>query len=128
MGYEIDRSNEPLVVMRFDGGVDDATFRRYLDEYDALVDAGRTYALVFDARRADAGSSKQRRMQSELIDRRKADLQRLCVGGAFVVTSPLVRASMSAILFFSPLPFPHFVTQSYEEAEAWARERLPART
>lgn len=125
MGYVIDRSGEPFVVIRFDGVVDDATFQRYLDEYDALVDAGRVYTLVFDARRADAGSSKQRRMQAEMIERRKADLQRLCAGAAFVVTSPLVRASMSVILFFSPLPFPHLVTQSYEEAEAWARERLP---
>ncbi|MFO0694585.1 MAG: hypothetical protein U0230_13575 [Polyangiales bacterium] len=124
MAYVVDRAREPLVVIRYEGGVDDSEFRAYLAQYEALVAAGRRYTVIFDARRASVPNAVQRRMQAQFLEARAGDLSRLCLGGAFVIASPLIRGALTAILFLTPLPFEHVVVPTLEDGERWALARL----
>lgn len=124
--FRIDDSQMPLVRVTYDGEITDDEFRRHLDEYAALVRRGRRYGAVFDATRAARPSATQRRMMAEFINAREAELSRVCVGGAFVIDSPLIRGAMTAILWVASMPFPHTVVSSEAEALGWVRGRLAA--
>jgi hypothetical protein len=114
----------PLVRVTYDGEITDAAFRLHLNEYAELIRRGQRYGVIFDATRAARPSATQRRMMASFMTEHRADLARLCVGGAFVITSPLIRGAMTAILWISPMPFPHVVVASEAEALGWVRSRL----
>lgn len=122
----VDSSRAPLLLVRFDGAVDDDAFRGYLQELTAWLDRGQRYAIVLDARTASPPPAHQRRMQADMIKAEAKRLKQLCVGGAFVIPSPLVRGALTAILWIQPLPWEHTVVADLEAAEAWARNRLAA--
>ena len=125
---EIDESRWPLVTVRFEGIVDDETFRAYLEGLAGLLRRGESYALLFDARHADRTPPVQRKMQAEWMQAHEAELRRLCVGTAFVITSPLVRGVLTAVLWISPMAMPHTVVSTVEEAERWLHASLRANT
>lgn len=120
----VDTSRAPLLFVRFDGGVDDDAFRAYLGQLTAWLDRGERYAIVLDARTATPPPAAQRRMQADMMKSEHTRLNKLCVGGAFVIPSPLVRGALTAILWIQPLPWEHTVVADVETAEAWARNRL----
>ena len=122
--YAVDASRFPKVQVRFVGALTDEAFRAYLNEYGALLARGERYGIVFDATQADRPTAVQRRMQSEWIHANEPVLRRLCVGGAFAISSSLVRGAMQAILWVSPLPFEHVVVERVADADAWLDARL----
>jgi hypothetical protein len=124
---EIDESRFPLVTVRFDGVVDDATFEAYLAGLQRMLGRREPYALVLDASTAGPAPAKQRRRQAEWMAANEADVARWSVGAAFVITSSLTRGLLTAILWIQPMPQPHTVVATRREAEQWARERLRAR-
>ena len=91
--YAVDASRFPKVQVRFVGALTDEAFRAYLNEYGALLARGERYGIVFDATQADRPTAVQRRMQSEWIHANEPVLRRLCVGGAFAISSSLVRGA-----------------------------------
>ncbi|HJL18674.1 MAG TPA: hypothetical protein RMH99_23635 [Sandaracinaceae bacterium LLY-WYZ-13_1] len=124
--YTIDEAAFPLVRIRYDGIVSDEEFARHLEAYGALVERGARYGVLFDATTAGRPPATQRRMMAEFMRRRRDELARRCVGGAFVITSPLIRGAMTAILWVAPMPFQHVIVSSAAEAEGWVRGRLQA--
>lgn len=124
MGISVDRTRWPLVAIRFVGTVDDATFKRYLSEYDVLLEQNKRYGILLDALDADAPTAKQRSLQATWMKEREARLRERCVGGAFAIGSPIIRGALTAILWLQPLPFPHAVFGTTSEAERWVRTRL----
>lgn len=122
--FAIEQQRWPLVVVTYDGGIDDAAFEAHLSEYQSVLDRGQRYAAVFDATRAAVPPPRQRHLQAKFMDRHRATLARLCVGGGFAISSSLVRGAMTAILWLAPMPFEHVVVSTRGEAERWALERL----
>ena len=120
----VDTSRAPLLLVRFDGAVDDDGFRAYLQQLTSWLDRGERYAIVLDARTATPPQAAQRRMQADMMKAEHVRLGKLCVGGAFVIPSPLVRGALTAILWIQPLPWEHTVVADLTTAEAWARNRL----
>jgi hypothetical protein len=121
----IDDSRHPLVLVTFVGGATDAEFQDYLDRMEKLVVLRReTNCTILDATRAGDTPAKQRRMQSEWLKRNETLLAKYSAGTAFVITSPLVRGLLTAILWVSPMAAPHTVVATVDEAEAWAIARL----
>ena len=51
-------------------------------------------------------------------------LARQCVGNAFVISNPLVRGVLTAILWLQPLPSDYIVVGTLKEAEAWCMKKL----
>ncbi|MBX3245637.1 MAG: hypothetical protein KF901_00500 [Myxococcales bacterium] len=127
--FTVDSEAWPLVRVTYVGAVDDAAFERYLDEQAALLDRRAPYVILFDARRSGMPSAKQRQRMAEYMRDRNAEIARYCKKGVFVISSPLIRGALTAILWLQPLPFPHDVVATLDEAErilAVERERLSA--
>lgn len=123
-GFIVDPSRAPLLFVRFDGVVDDVAFASYLGQIRAFVDRGLRYAIVFDASTAGVPTAAQRRMQTDQMRNDFTRIQSLCVGGAFVIPSPLVRGGLTAMLWVQPLPFPHKLVADLPSAEVWCRAQL----
>jgi hypothetical protein len=122
----IDDSGYPLVVVTFEGTVDDATFDGYLKRMDDYVARRQRNAFVFDASGAGRTPAPQRRKQAEWMKINEATLRAFSAGCAFVITSPLVRGALTAILWLQNIPSPYTVVGTRSEAERWARAQLQA--
>lgn len=123
-GITVDPSRAPLLFVRFDGVVDDEAFARYLEQVRAFVARGVRYAVVLDATTAGVPTASQRRLQTDQMRNDFTRIQSLCVGGAFVIPSPLVRGGLTAMLWVQPLPFPHKLVADLPSAEAWCQTQL----
>lgn len=123
-GVTLDFSSPPIVEIAIVGLVDDADFRRYLDDVFSPIAYGNPYALLFDARRAGLASARQRRMQAEGIRQHELGLARHCRGAAFVIDSAAIRGALTAILWIAPMPMDHVVLDSMGEAREWLRKRF----
>lgn len=113
----VDTAAWPLVRVTYVGTVDDAHFERYLDAQAGLLERKEPYVIVFDARESGMPSAKQRQRMATFTRERQADISRRCRRGVFVISSPLIRGALTAILWLQPLPFPHDVVATIEEAE-----------
>jgi hypothetical protein len=124
MPITIDKSAAPLIVIRFDGPVDDTAFDRYLAAHLAILANERRYGIAYDAMAAAVPTARQRTVQAQWMREHALALRHYCVAAAFAIGSPLVRGSLTAILWIFPAPFPHTVVGSVVEAEQWVRARL----
>ena len=124
MPYLFDASNLPLLRVTFAGVIDDDAFRIYLGEYQAVLQRGKPYAVLIDATTAGVPTSAQRKLQADFIRENAVVMGAVCLGGAFVIQSTLVRGALTAILWLQPMPFRHVVVSTLAEGEAWCRGRL----
>jgi len=121
---QVNDTNFPLVVVTFEGSVSDQEFERYLARLDTLWGRNVRSAIVLEASRADRSPATQRRMQAEWLKKNDYLLRAHSAGTAFVISSALVRGSLTAILWLQPLPTPYIVVATLAEAERWARRQL----
>lgn len=119
-----DLEDLPLAVVRYVGSVSDAEFQLYLREYAQLLDRGIPYAVILDASLASAPTAAQRGAQAKFLIEQGARCRALCRGGAFVISSPLIRGALTAILWVSDLPFEHTVEGDIYAAAQWTCARL----
>jgi hypothetical protein len=122
----IDDSRRPIIVVRFDGLVSDAEFERYLGELEAQLEPGQRVCTILDARLAGRAPPRQRKLQADWLARNAGRLRESSVGSVFVITSALVRGVLTAIMWLQPMPVPHAVVATMDEAERWAESRLAA--
>lgn len=123
---EYDESRLPLSIVTYRGLASMVEFEAFIARVDGWLTNGQRYALVFDASRADVPTALQRRRLAEWTASHRKDLARLCVGTAFVITSPLIQGAFTAVLWLQPLPYPHQVVATRKEGEAWCRKQLAA--
>ena len=124
MPYTIDESTFPILRVVYDGAIDDDAFARHLEAYSNVLKRNERYSVILDASTASVPNARQRQMQATFQLETAQQTARLCVGGAFVIRSALVRGALTAILWRQPLPFRHVVLASAGEAETWCREQL----
>ncbi len=124
MGITVDTSGAPLLRVTFAGTLDDDAFNAYLAEYRAFLGRGMRYAIVIDASTSGVPSPAQRRLLADSIRDDRPRLRAQCVGGAFVISSTLVRGALTAVLWLQPLPFEYVLVKDVDAAERWCRERL----
>ncbi len=122
----IDRSESPILVVRYRGAPSVADFEKYLVELGACYDARKPFGLVFDAIGAEAPSAGLRKLQADFIRQREHQIRAYNVGTAFIVDSMLQRGALTAILWLQPLPCPHYVCAEVSEGKRWVRGRLDA--
>lgn len=120
----VDESRFPVIIVTFEDTVPDAEFDAYLARLDAHVARRIRCAFVFDATRAGRSSATQRRKQADWMRANEHVLRTYSAGYAFVISSPLIRGALTAILWLQPMPAPHVVVPTFEEAERWARGQL----
>lgn len=125
MPYRLDDTRHPLVVVTFEGQLTDDEMTKYLEDMETRVLGRRMpYAVVVDATRSRGIDARQRRIQADWLRRHEAEIRRFNRGTAFVITSPIVRGALTAIFWIQPLPSPHVVVSTFDQAEAWCRAQL----
>ncbi len=122
----IDESRFPLVVVTFPGSYSDQEFDRYLETMSGLLQRRTKNVTVLDARQSGSPPAKQRAKQAAWMKDNRALLEQYSCGSAFVISSPIVRGALTAILWLQPMPVAHTVVATLAEAEQWAATRLRA--
>lgn len=129
MPIRVDATRGSIVVTSFIGAISDAELTEYHDTTLALIRARRAPTVtIIDASQSVISSAGQRKLQAEWMRENQHLLAQFTVGIAFVIRSAIIRGAVQAVLWLQPLPMPHAVVTSLEQAEVWAEEMLRDRT
>ena len=126
--FSMDESAWPLVRVRYHAKPTIEELDESLERLDAMYQRDGWRVLIIEV---DAGvtlDAALRRRQADWMTRQRATIQRGCAGIAFVLPSRLLRGMLTAILWIQPLPAPHRVVGTTEEAETWCHARLAEAT
>lgn len=123
----------PMLVVEFCGAPDDAEFAAYIEKVEAAAERGamrnlslsRT-VILFDTTYATRPvTPSQRRMQADHMLRMRAKAQSnggsALVGVCFVLTNPLIRGVLTAVLWLQPVSHRFEVCATRAEANEWCR-------
>lgn len=119
-----DDSCWPLLRLLLTGTLSARGHEECLATLGDYVQRREKFLLLVDVSRVGLVPLDQRWRQVEWLEEHEELLRETVLGSAVVLTSPVVRLSISAILFFKPLPIPSTTFATREEAEAWAVRRL----
>lgn len=120
----IDDSRWPLRLERFVGTPTLRQYEDYLEECSAALRRGEKYITITDLSRGGIPTPEQRQRQVLWLQEYESRMRELLLGVAFVITSPLVRLSLSTVMHLKPMPVPYFITHREVDAVAWAGARL----
>jgi hypothetical protein len=121
-----DESRFPLVLLDSVSSTTNADFDVYLTKLTATLGRQQTFGVLLDARKAERPTPIQRQRQAEWMKEHAAALKKHSVGMTFVMDNPIIRGSLTAILWLQPMPMPHAVFKRYDDAETWLVDRLTA--
>ena len=63
-------------------------------------------------------------MHAEWMKRHEEMMRGRTAGIAFVIESALVRGGLTAVLWLAPLPCPHVVVKTLDDAIVWCEQKL----
>ncbi len=118
----------PVIRIQHLGATTDEDFARYLTTLHASLYSPRAgkRLLVIDATECAPTPATQRRLQAQWMKEHADRIRRYTVGVAFVIPSGLIRGMLTAIFWIQPLPSPHEVCATLEQALAWGDGQLAA--
>lgn len=119
-----DDSLWPLLLSRFEGQVSDEAYEEYLRKGAAYLQRGEPYVSVLDMVRLALPTPHQRQRQFEWLRQHGPLMRERVLGCAFIVTSPLIRLTLSTIFHVMPMPTPYVAVSDMTRAVAWATSRL----
>jgi hypothetical protein len=120
----VDMARWPLVVYRFAGEVTMSQLEAYLARQEEMLrrpDRSASVVLVESLRMWETAVAKR---QAAWIKEHQDELRRASLGVALVMTSPLARGMLKAVLWMQPMPQPHKVCATVEEALDWIKARF----
>lgn len=123
----LDESRWPLVIVRIVGTPTDEELDAFLAESTHRLRRNEIQVSIIDVSKADRSPPTQRRKQAEWMRVHDDLLRRRSAGMAYVITNPMVRGVLTAIMWLQPLPVEHTVVGTLEEAERWAIAQLAKR-
>jgi hypothetical protein len=128
MSIVVDESQLPVIRVIHHGVTSDEEFIHYLETMrrSMFATTAGQRLLVMDATHAGTTSATQRRLQAEWMNFHADRLKELTVGVAFIIPSSMVRGFLTAILWIQPLPCPHEVCGTLEQALNWGDRQLTA--
>jgi len=112
----IDTSGWPVVHVTFVGELEDAAFTRYLEAMDGLLARPGQRALIYDASQTGGIPASLRKRKTDWLAHNRLRIAQCTLGLAFVLPNALVRGALTAILWVVPMPAPHVVVASVEQA------------
>lgn len=119
----IDEGGWPLVVVRWEGEITDATLHAFLSQMDAWLARQERFGLLLDSRGAKGMSPEQR---ARVIGHMKQHAPRTApyLVQAIVLDSLLQRTLFFGINLIFPNPFPSKVFAQPEPARQWLLSQL----
>lgn len=127
MPTEFDDSEFPLVRLRAFGASSDEDIRERLAFLERQAERSEPFALVFDTSASRPLTAKQRKMWTDWLSANTERARRQILGCAIVVTSAINRGVFTGVFWLWNPPMPYTFTATPEEADQWARARLPDR-
>jgi len=111
------------VIVTYKEGATDEEYGAYLQELSTLVAqiAGRYERIgqVHDATAWARSTAKQRQMQADWVKQHFDFLRNRGGFSAFVFKSAFIRGGLTAVMWLVPMPGPHFVAATLQEALHW---------
>jgi hypothetical protein len=123
---EIDESEWPVVVVRWQGRPSDSSLVAGLARMDGLLARGERFAMVVDTRGGEGLTPEQRKMLLAHM-KRNVELNTKFLVQAFVANDLLSRSLYWGVQLLMPSPFPSKVFGDFGAARAWAIEVLGGR-
>jgi hypothetical protein len=122
--FHFDTTKWPLVVFTAEGVLEDHEFDAHFKEYRALLSRNKPYVILMDTTKMGSTTAVFRKRYASFFKDHEAPLKRLCKGGALLITSGIVRGTLTAVLWLTPMPFPHKIVANREEAMPWLNSQL----
>ncbi|HEY0096684.1 MAG TPA: STAS/SEC14 domain-containing protein, partial [Archangium sp.] len=119
-----DDSRWPLLFVDFPGTLSAQGQEACLAALADYLRRGDKVLMLLDLRRVGMVPLDQRWRQVEWFEAHELLLRERVLGTALVLSSPVVRLAISAMLYFKPLPLPLATFNDVASAEAWVAERL----
>jgi len=123
---EVDDRYWPLVVFRFSGEVSLPELNEYLERQDELLSRKQMMGSIVLTDNLRMWEAAVLRRQAEWIKQHLEALRRYSIGVGLIIQSPVVRGMLKAVLWIQPMPQPHLVCATVEEALTWLRPRFLA--
>ena len=113
-----------MVAMQFPSDMNDTEIARMSADLGALLARKERFGVVMDGSKTITIDSRQRRRLLEVIEQHREDMQRYCVGEALILTSPLARGAVTALMWMRAPPVEVKVFSEIAAAENWLNARL----
>ncbi len=120
----VDLARWPLVVYRFANEVTLSQLEAYLARQEEMLLRRERSASVVIVESLRMWETAVVRRQAAWIKEHEDELRRASLGVALVMTSPLARGMLKAVLWIQPMPQPHKICSTVEEALEWVRARF----
>jgi len=114
----------PLLIEIYRGVATPEESQAHRDKIMEQLGRGERYGTIADMRHAGISPYAERKKHSAQLKANTELLKKISIGVAMVMSSSVMRVSVNAVLFMSPLPMPYTVVSTIEEAQAWMRERF----
>ncbi|MCH9689014.1 MAG: hypothetical protein K0V04_46705 [Deltaproteobacteria bacterium] len=114
----------PLVKIYVNGEVDGHDLDEHHSRYGAMLRRGKHAIMEITQLDAPMMTSQVVRLRARFIAEHRQMLADNCMAGAYVLPSAVARGALKAVSWLQPLPFPHSVFDTEQDAEPWARKRL----
>jgi hypothetical protein len=118
--FTFDDSSWPLIVVRLIGDLSSQQFESYLASATHYLQRRERHVCIFDASALRLLSSEQRQRQVEWFKTHEGLMSQSLLGIVYVVTSPVVRLTLSVIFHFKPPSVPYTIVADLGAAAAWA--------
>jgi len=119
-----DDSLWPLLVVRFSGVPTKPQFEEYMARRGSYLARNQQHALIYDTVSFSVLTPEQRQRQIHWIKEHKEPLEKLSLGSALIITSPVVRLLLSGVLHFSQTRAPYHAARSLPDAASWCAGRF----
>ncbi|QRN98907.1 hypothetical protein JRI60_07710 [Archangium violaceum] len=118
--FTFDDSQWPLMVVRLTGELSSQDFESYLARASHYLQRQERHVCIFDVSALRLLSTEQRQRQVEWLKAHEVLIRQTLLGIVYVVTSPVVRLTMSVIFHFKPPSAPYTIVPDLGAAGAWA--------
>lgn len=125
-----DTTQHPLHVMEFPERYEyaelDDEFVRFRDHYRRMVKERPQdeCVLLVDISRVVKSEARNRKRIAQAMEELAELMKTRCVGQAYVVERPMIRAALTAVTWLRSAPWPVRVFARRDEAATWLRSQL----
>lgn len=124
-GIESDSSAFPLVYVRYaPENATDAEVRDLIADQRRILGLRQRFVLLVDASRPSSSSSVHRRMYADWMKEAEEPSKRFCAAIVLVLTNPIIRGAMQAVMWFFTPPMPIHTFGTLDEAARFASELM----
>jgi hypothetical protein len=116
--FEMDESNFPVIFTAFRGPVQIAAWDTFYGRLDRLCTERRRFSTIVDISQGAVPSASERKHIAQGLASRHLAFERYCAGSAVVITKPLIRGAMTAVLWIQPVSYPYQIVATIDAARS----------